>query len=129
MAVTAASLHNSLQSALIRTPAARSPAQQRRPRFPAEPDFSARLLAADLLQRELTALIVQLLEPIEAVAAVAHQLAGLADIAELLGKLQQSDFGSPVMVSSNRRDGRFATPTAPRPTGLRFAVNRCQIKS
>ena len=34
------------------------------------------------------ALVVELPEAVEAAAAVAHHLAGLADIAELLGKLQ-----------------------------------------
>src|SRR6516225_12323565 len=43
-----------------------------------------RLLAADLLQRQLATFVVQLLEPVKAVAAVAHHFAGLADIAELL---------------------------------------------
>ena len=52
-----------------------------------------RLLAADFLQRQFAALVVELLEAIETVAAVAHHLAGLADVAELLGQLQQSDFG------------------------------------
>jgi hypothetical protein len=44
-----------------------------------------RLLAADLLQRQLATFVGQLLEPVKAVAAVAHHFAGLADIAELLG--------------------------------------------
>src|SRR3989442_10409553 len=43
----------------------------------------------DRLHGQLAAFVVQLLEPIEAVAAVAHHLAGLAHIAELLGQLQQ----------------------------------------
>jgi hypothetical protein len=46
-----------------------------------------RLLAADLLQRQLTTLVVQFLEPVEAVPAIAHHLACLTDVAELLGKL------------------------------------------
>src|SRR5205814_4081645 len=45
---------------------------------------------ADLLQCQLAAFVVQLLEPIEAVPAVPHHLAGLANIAELLGQLQQT---------------------------------------
>jgi hypothetical protein len=53
-----------------------------------------RLVPADLLQRQLAALIVKLLETIKAVAAVPHHLAGLADIAELLGQLQQPALGS-----------------------------------
>ena len=53
-----------------------------------------RLLAADLLQRQLAAFVVQLLEPIKAVAAVAHHFAGLADIAELLGQFEQPNLRS-----------------------------------
>ena len=53
-----------------------------------------RLPAADLLQRQLAAFVVQLLEPVEAVAAVPHHLAGLADVAELLGQFQQPDLHS-----------------------------------
>jgi hypothetical protein len=53
-----------------------------------------RFAAADFLQRQLAAFVVQLLEAVEAVSAVAHHLAGLADIAELLGQFQQSDLRS-----------------------------------
>src|ERR1700756_1173622 len=35
--------------------------------------------------------IVQILEQVKAVSAIAHHLAGLADIAELLGELQQTN--------------------------------------
>src|SRR5204863_8797007 len=52
-----------------------------------------RLRAADLLQRQLAAFVVELLEPVKAVPAITHHLAGLAHIAELLGQLQQSDLG------------------------------------
>ena len=45
-------------------------------------------------QRDLAALLVQLLEPIEAVPAVSHHLAGLADIAELLGEFEQANLGA-----------------------------------
>jgi hypothetical protein len=44
-------------------------------------------LAADLLQHQLAAFVIEFLEAVEAVAAVTHHLAGLADIAELPGKL------------------------------------------
>src|SRR6516164_4572576 len=80
-----------------------------------------RLLAADFLQGQFAALVVELLEPVEAVAAVAHHLAGLADIAELLGKLQQANLGADDLLFSRHgvlqcaEAGRFATPTAPRP--------------
>jgi hypothetical protein len=52
------------------------------------------LAPADLLQGQLAAFVVQLLEAVKTVAAVAHHLAGLADIAELLGQLQQTELGS-----------------------------------
>jgi hypothetical protein len=66
-------------------------------------------------------LIVQLLKTVEAVAAVTHHLAGLADIAELFGKLQQANLGADDFLFSRHgvlqcaEAGRFATPTAPRP--------------
>jgi hypothetical protein len=47
-------------------------------------------LAADLLQCQLAAFVVELVEEVKAVAALTHDLAGLADVAELLGKVQQS---------------------------------------
>ena len=53
-----------------------------------------RLTAADLLQGKLAAFVAQLLEAVEAVPAVAHHLAGLADVAELPGQFQQSDLRS-----------------------------------
>ncbi len=49
--------------------------------------FQHGLLAADLLQRQLAAFVVKLLEAVEAVAAVTHHLAGVTDIAKLLGEL------------------------------------------
>ena len=58
------------------------------------PVLQQRLAPADLLQRQLAALLVQLLEAVEAVARVAQHLAGLAHIAELLGQLQQPDLPS-----------------------------------
>ena len=79
------------------------------------------LLAADLLQSKVPAFVVKLLEAIEAVAAIAHHLAGLTHIAELFGKLQQSNFGADDLLFSRHgvlqcaEAGRFATPTAPRP--------------
>jgi hypothetical protein len=39
-------------------------------------------------------LVIQLLKPVKAVSAVTHHLAGLADIAELFGKLQQANLGA-----------------------------------
>jgi hypothetical protein len=43
-----------------------------------------RLLTTDLLRASSPPFVVQLLETIEAVSAVAHHLAGLADIAKLV---------------------------------------------
>src|SRR5262249_42554956 len=80
-----------------------------------------RLLAADLLQRQFAALLVQLLKPVEAVTAVTHHLAGLADIAELLGKLQQANLGADDLLFSvlgvlhSAEAGPFAPRPAPRP--------------
>ena len=79
------------------------------------------LLAADLLQSQFAAWLVKLLEPVEAIPAVAHHLAGLADVAELLGELQQSNFGADDLLFGRHgvlqcaEAGRYATPTAPRP--------------
>ena len=52
------------------------------------------LAPADFPQRQLAALIIEFLQAVKAVAAVAHHLTGLADIAELLGQLQQTELGS-----------------------------------
>jgi hypothetical protein len=41
-----------------------------------------RLLAANLLQRQLAAFVIQLPEPVEAAATISYHLAGLADIAQ-----------------------------------------------
>src|SRR5262249_56154950 len=49
-----------------------------------------RLLAADFLQGSFAALVAELLEPVEAFAAVAHHLAGFAYLAELLCEVQPS---------------------------------------
>jgi len=49
-----------------------------------------RLRAADLHQGRFPAFVVELLEAVEPVPAAAHHLAGLADIAELLGPVQQA---------------------------------------
>ena len=52
------------------------------------------LAPADLLQGQLAAFVVELLEAVKAVAAVTHHLAGLANVAELLGQFQQTELGS-----------------------------------
>jgi hypothetical protein len=42
------------------------------------------------LKRQFPAFVVEVLEPVEAVPAVAHDLARLADVAELLGQFEQA---------------------------------------
>ena len=53
-----------------------------------------RLAARQLLQGKLPAGLVEFLEAVEAVARVAHHLAGLADVAKLLGELQEPHLGA-----------------------------------
>src|SRR5947209_19809249 len=81
-----------------------------------------RLLAGQLLQGEFAASVVELLEAVEAVARVAHHLAGLAHVAALLGQLQQAELGADdlLLLGHGRRplESRgwaLRTPTAPRP--------------
>jgi hypothetical protein len=80
-----------------------------------------RFLAANVLQCQLAAFVVQLLEAVEAVAAVAHHLAGLVDIAELFGKLQQSNLGTDDLLLGGHgvlpiaEAERCATPTSSAP--------------
>jgi hypothetical protein len=52
-----------------------------------------RFATTDLGKRELPAFVVHLLEPVEAIAAIAQHPAGLRHVAELLGELQQPDLG------------------------------------
>src|SRR5262249_39753223 len=71
-------------------------------------------------RQTFAALLVELLEPVEAVAAVAHHFAGLADIAELLGELQADLDADDLLFSRHgvlqcAEAGRLATPIAPRP--------------
>jgi hypothetical protein len=87
-----------------------------------------RLLAADFLQGQFAALLVKLLEPVEAVAAVAHHFAGLADIAELLGELQQTNFGTDDLLFSGhgvlQSPRRGASPPRPLRAPPRLAIRR-----
>jgi hypothetical protein len=46
-----------------------------------------------LHQRRLATGLIEFLEAIKAVAGIAHDLAGLADIAQLLGQFQKADLG------------------------------------
>ena len=80
----------------------------------------------------LTPSTAQLLKAVEAVARIAHHLAGLAHIVELLGELQQADLGADDLlfsghdgVLSNRRGGTLRHPdrSAPR-LGYRCAVDQ-----
>src|SRR5262249_2789674 len=93
-----------------------------------------RLLAADFLQRQFAALVVELLEAVEAVATVAHHFAGLADMASSSSPtLAPMIFCSVVMLSSNapRRGPPPPRPLRPPP---RLANRRgdpghlCQVK-
>ena len=43
---------------------------------------------------DLAALLVEFLEAVEAVARIAHDFAGLADVAELFGQFQQAGLGA-----------------------------------
>src|ERR1700758_2433317 len=98
-----------------------------------------RLFTADLLQRQLTTVVVEFLEPVKAVAAVAHDLAGLADVAELLGKFKQPNLRTDDLLFG-RHDGvlqsprRGASPPRPLRAPPRLAIrrgepgHRCQIK-
>jgi len=95
------------------------------------------LAPRQLLQRQFAAGLVKLLETVEAVARVAHHLAGLADIAELLGQLQQSHFGANDLLVLGHGRCPFQTPR-PGPSlpdrsapslGSRFRYDTvCQIK-
>src|SRR4029079_10719881 len=78
----------------VRTPAAQWPAPHGVLDVLRDAILQHRFLAADFLQRQFAAFVVQFLEAIEAVAAVAHHFAGLADVTKLLGKLEQSNFGA-----------------------------------
>ena len=97
-----------------------------------------RLAPRQLLQRQFAAGVIKLLETIETVAAIAHHFAGLADVAELLGQLQQPNLGADDLLFLGHRRCPFETPkpgaanpdhSAP---GLGFRLSydtECQIKS
>src|SRR5690606_4239020 len=78
------------------------------------PILQVRLPARHLLQRELSAFLVQLLEPVEAVARVTHDLAGLAHVPQLLRQLQQAQLRSNDLLHLRHR--RFSSPVVKRPT-------------
>jgi hypothetical protein len=95
-----------------------------------------RLFACHLLQRQFATGLVKLLEAVKAVARIAHHLAGLADIAELLGQLQQPHLGADdllvlghISVLSNTEAGRYETLTTPRPASAPASADDtvCQI--
>jgi hypothetical protein len=91
------------------------------------------------LQRQFAACIIELLEAIETVAAVAHHLAGLADVAELLGQLEQPYLGANDLLflghglASHRiaEAGRCAIPSSSAPSlGSCLSYDTdCRIKS
>jgi hypothetical protein len=76
-----------------------------------------RFAPRQLLQRQFAAGVVEFLEAVEAVAAVAHHFAGLADVAKLLGQLQKPHLGADdflflgqVSVLSKRRGRSLRNP-------------------
>jgi hypothetical protein len=88
-----------------------------------------RLAPRQFLQRQLAAGVIEFLEAIKAVAAIAHHFAGLADIAQLPGELQKPDFGADDFLvlghdrcpSQDAEAGRCDTPTISAPgLGSRF---------
>src|SRR5690606_21976337 len=102
-----------------------------------DPVLLERLAARHLGERQIAALLVELLEAIEAVAAVSHDPAGLADAAELLGQLQEADLRlddllfrrhcglsilAPPIVRSARPPGSLPSQSAKRPTTLLIPV-------
>src|SRR5215204_791386 len=86
-----------------------------------------RLAPRQLLKRQLAPGLVEILEAIEAVARVAHHLAGLAHVAELPGELQQANFGPDDLLflghdqcPLERRGRALRTPATPRPVWVRL---------
>jgi len=64
-----------------------------------------RLAPGHFRQRDFAAFLVEFLEAVEAVAAVAHDLAGLGDIAQLPAQLQQPDLGPDHLAFCRHRVG------------------------
>ena len=102
------------------------------------PVLQDRLAARHLLKRQLPAFVVEIPEPVEAVPAVAHHLAGLADVAELPGQFEQAGLGANdflilghLSVSWSRRGGGCATPTSSAPATAKSVSESTprQIKS
>src|SRR5690606_25400720 len=89
------------------------------------PILQVRLPARHLLQRELSAFLVQLLEPVEAVARVTHDLAGLAHVPQLLRQLQQAQLRSNDLL--HLRHCRFSSPVAKRPPPASITQMSAQI--
>src|SRR5262249_21187687 len=97
-----------------------------------------RFLAADFLQGQFAALVIELLELIEAVAAVAHHFAGLDDVVLPVGVPHAGDFRaagilvSPRGVLQGAEARAVAAPTAPRPASARDSPwgpgHLCQVK-
>ena len=82
----------------------------------------------DSLRSSRATFVVELLEPLKAVAAIAHHLARLADIAELLGQFQEPELYADdflflchvvISVPPGRARSQLWVRTAPRPR-LRF---------
>jgi hypothetical protein len=74
------------------------------------------------LQGKLAAFVVKLLEPVEAVTAIAHHFAGLRNIAELFGQFEHTGLGADNFlvlghddVLWKRHGGGYATPASSAP--------------
>src|SRR3954452_6450187 len=96
-----------------------------------------RLAPRQLLERQLASGLVEILEAIEAVARVAHHLAGLAHVAELPGELQQAQLGADDLLflghdrcPLERRGRALRTPTNSAPgLGSRFSLMTPSVRS
>ena len=101
-----------------------------------------RLSPRQFLQRQFAPGVVKFLEAIKAVAAIAHHFAGLADVAELLGQLQQPNLGADDLLFLGHRRCPLetprpgATPTSSAPASasasamtptVRLSLNYCTL--
>ncbi len=77
------------------------------------------LATGEFREGEFAAFVVEFLEAIEAVARIAHDFAGLGDIAELLGQFEQAGFGADDLLVLGHDGVLWLTP----------ADTVCQIKS
>src|SRR5215207_9235736 len=96
-----------------------------------------RLAPRQLLKRQLASGLVEILEAIEAVARVAHHLAGLAHVAELPSELQQANLGPDdlLFLGHDQLSSRTPRPGAAHPDhsapglGSRFSLMTPSVRS